>query len=55
MSGHIATFFHIVIIIKFVAARILLQLWIHIIIVLCQSKAAYALFHDALVTKSHAV
>jgi len=55
MSDHVATFFHIVIIIKFVAARILLQLWIQIVIVLCQHKAAYALFQDALVMKSHAM
>jgi hypothetical protein len=48
-------FFHVVIVFKFMAAEILLQLWIQVIIVLCQSKAAYALFQDASVMKSCAV
>lgn len=55
MSDCIATFFHIVIIFESVAAEILLQLWMQIIIVLWQSKAAYALFRDASVIKSRAV
>jgi hypothetical protein len=45
--------FHITMIFKFVAAKILPQLSIKIIIVLCQMKAAYAWFEGASVTKLH--